>query len=238
MSHPDYSSTDPRDHAVDATEVNQQSLWAMYAVFSVDHMLPADVDLGPAVASASDAGVDVRGWYDLGGFRADADLLIWWTADSAEALQAAYHGFRNSDLGHFLAPVWSTVATHRPSEFNKQHLPSCFAGVAPRDWCAVYPFVRSYEWYLLDAAERSRMLREHGMKGMEYSDVKASTLASFALGDYEWILALEADTPTRLVDCMNAMRYVDARMHVREETPFFTGPRVTPDQWLERQPRG
>jgi len=115
LSHPDYSSTDPRDHAVDATEVNQQSLWAMYAVFSVDHMLPADVDLGPAVASASDAGVDVRGWYDLGGFRADADLLIWWTADSAEALQAAYHGFRNSDLGHFLAPAWSTVATHQPS---------------------------------------------------------------------------------------------------------------------------
>jgi len=79
------------------------------------------------------------------------------------------------------------------------------------------------------------MLREHGMKGMEYSDVKASTLASFALGDYEWILTLEGDDLARLVDVMKDMRYVEARRHVDIDTPFYTGERVDPDTWAGRQ---
>ena len=58
------------------------------------------------------------------------------------------------------------------------------------------------------------------------SDVRANTIASFALGDYEWLLAFEAEELTRIVDLMRELRDTEARMHVREETPFFTGPRV------------
>ena len=81
------------------------------------------------------------------------------------------------------------------------------------------------------------MLREHGMAARGFVDVKASTLSGFALGDYEWILAFEADEPHRLVEIMHHLRATQARLHVREETPFFTGPRVELAEWLERQPR-
>ncbi|QCV94204.1 hydrogen peroxide-dependent heme synthase [Acidipropionibacterium acidipropionici] len=235
--------TDARDHAVQPDEVNRASLWAMYSVFKVSDPLPSDdAALADLVTGSIDwaagAGAETRGWYDLSGLRADADLLVWWTAADAAALQETYHRFVGSGLGRHLSPVWSNLAVHRPAEFNKSHLPSCFAGVAPRRWACFYPFVRTKDWYLLDAGDRSRMLREHGISGAASPDVKASTLAAFALGDYEWILTLEADDPARLVDVMKDLRYVEARRHVDVDTPFFTGERVDPDTWARRQLRG
>src|SRR3546814_7894424 len=84
------------------------------------------------------------------------------------------------------------MALHRPAEFNRSHLPA-FLSEDPKKHVAVYPFVRSYEWYLLEDAERRRLLAEHGGMARDYPDVRANTVPSFALGDYEWILAFEAD---------------------------------------------
>jgi chlorite dismutase len=72
------------------------------------------------------------------------------------------------------------------------------------------------------------MLAEHGMMGREFEDVRANTVAAFGLGDYEWLLAFEADELHRIVDLMRELRASRARRHVREEIPFFTGPRVEP----------
>ncbi len=96
----------------------------------------------------------------------------------------------------------------------------------PADFVCVYPFVRSYEWYLLPDAERRTMLAEHGKMAREYPDVRANTVSSFALGDYEWILAFEADELHRIVDLMRHLRGAEARRHTREEVPFYTGTRT------------
>ena len=93
--------------------------------------------------------------------------------------------------------------------------------------------MRSYEWYVLPAAERGEMLADHGRKGREYPQVQSNTVASFALGDYEWILALEADDVTDLVDLMRHLRATEARRHVREEVPFFTGRRIDASELAE-----
>ena len=69
------------------------------------------------------------------------------------------------------------------------------------------------------------MLAEHGKMAREYPDVRANTVACFALNDYEWMLAFEADELHRIVDLMRVLRGAEARRHTREETPFFTGPR-------------
>jgi len=132
--------------------------------------------------------------------------------------------------------VWSAVALHRPAEFNKSHLPAFIAGEDPGDYICVYPFVRSLDWYLLPDDDRRRMLVEHGMGGREYPDVRANTVPAFALGDYEWILAFEGPDLARIVELMWKLRYTDARRHVREETPFFTGPRVGIEQLVANLP--
>ena len=153
--------------------------------------------------------------------------MIWTHAERVEALQATYADFRRTTaLGRASTPVWSSVALHRPAEFNKSHIPAFLAGEEPGAYICVYPFVRSYEWYLLPDEERRRMLAEHGMAAREYKDVRANTVPAFALGDYEWLLAFEAPELHRIVDLMRELRATDARRHTREETPFFTGPRV------------
>ncbi len=40
----------------------------------------------------------------------------------------------------------------------------------------------------------------------DYPDVRANTVSSFALGDYEWMLAFEADELDRIVDLMRHLR--------------------------------
>jgi len=77
------------------------------------------------------------------------------------------------------------------------------------------------------------MLGQHGRQGSEYRSVLTNTVASFALGDYEWILALEDDDLTNLVDLMRHLRATDARLHVREEIPFYTGRRIDTAELVE-----
>jgi len=225
-----------------AKEINDTIRYAMWSVFKLDRVLgdadraaeAAEVDA--LVARLAEDDVVVRGSYDVSGIRADADLMIWWHASTAEALQAAYNAFRRTALGSRMAPVWSQTALHRPAEFNRSHIPAFMADEEVRDWVCVYPFVRSYEWYLLPEDERRDMLKEHGMQARPYPDVRANTVASFALGDYEWMLAFEADELHRIVDLMRELRASRARRHVREEVPFYTGRKRTWDELTQLWP--
>jgi chlorite dismutase len=211
-------------------ELNDTIRYTMWSVFRAERPLPAlREDVAGEVEALFEqlAGKDVtiRGTYDVSGLRADADLMIWWHSASSDALQEAYALLRRTALGRHLAPVWSQLALHRPAEFNKSHVPAFLAGDEARSYLCVYPFVRSYEWYLLPDEQRREMLAEHGRMARGYPDVRANTVASFALGDYEWMLAFEADELPRIVDLMRDLRASSARRHVREEVPFYTGRR-------------
>ncbi len=213
-------------------EINDTIRYAMWSVFAVAEpvgdgdrdALATEVEELFAGLAAED--VVVRGTYDVAGLRAEADVMVWWHAATIEALQEAYHALLRTAWGAHLEPVWSVAALHRPAEFNKSHIPAFMADEEARDYVCVYPFVRSYEWYLLPDEERRALLVEHGRMAREYPDVRANTIASFALGDYEWVLAFEADELHRIVDLMRELRASGARRHVREEVPFYTGPRV------------
>ena len=158
-------------------------------------------------------------------------------AEDVEAVQAAYTGFRReTPLGQSSEPVWSNVALHRPAEFNKSHIPAFLAGEDPKKYICVYPFVRSYEWYLLPDDERRAMLAEHGRMAAPYPDVRANTVSSFGLNDYEWLLAFEADELHRIVDLMRHLRAAKARLHTREELPFYTGRRKSVAELIDSLP--
>jgi len=212
---------------LDLDALNASTSYTMYSVFARtdSSSTRAAEDAVTALRPLEARGLTTRGWYDVAGFRADADLLVWWVAQDSGLLQDAYLALRASDLGQALRPVWSQVGIHRPAEFNRSHVPAFMSGSEPQPYLCVYPFVRSTEWYLLPEAERKEMLREHGMLARPYPDVRANTVASFALGDYEWLLAFEAAEVHRIVDLMRELRAAAARRHMREEVPFFTGRR-------------
>ncbi len=231
----------PEPAALDTERINSEIRYAMYSVFRTVSPLGEDrADLAAEVSALLDGlageGVVVRGVYDVSGLRADADFMVWWHADNVEALQSAYQRLRRTRLGAFLEPVWSNVGLHRPAEFNRGHVPAFLSGEEPGSYVCVYPFVRSYDWYVLEEDDRRAMLREHGLAARDYGDVRANTISAFALGDYEWLLAFEAEELHRIVDLMRELRAVRARLHVREEIPFFTGPRVAVADLVDRLP--
>jgi chlorite dismutase len=222
-----------------ARELNELIRYTMWSVFKVsDRSLldgaadrdPVAAELTELVDQAAGKGVITRGCYDVQGMRADADYMLWWVAPTSDELQEMYARFRRTRLGRASEPVFSAMALHRPAEFNKSHIPAFLAGEEAKNYVSVYPFVRSYEWYLMDDGERRQMLAEHGMMAREYPDVRANTVSCFSLNDFEWMLAFEADELHRIVDLMRHLRGAQARRHTRVEIPFFTGRRKSPAQ--------
>ena len=230
-------------NAARVREINDSIRYTMWSVFRLRDVLGPAADraaegaeVEKLFAELDESDTVVRGVYDVSGLRADADVMVWTHATTSEELQAAYHRFRRTAFGARLDPVWSQMALHRPAEFNKSHVPAFLADEDPKKHVCVYPFVRSYEWYLLEDEERRAMLAEHGKMARDYKDVRANTVASFALGDYEWLLAFEADELYRIVDLMRHLRGSTARRHVREEIPFYTGALTPIAELVDRLP--
>jgi len=234
-----------------ARDLNELIRYTMWSVFRLRDSAAGDAawsggrpagrdrfaaEIDDLLEQAAGKGIVTRGCYDLQGLRADADYMFWWIAPSADDLQEMYARFRRTQLGRISQPVWSAMALHRPAEFNKSHIPAFLAGEEPGTYVCVYPFVRSYEWYLLEDTERRAMLAEHGMMAREYPDVRANTVSCFALNDYEWMLAFEADELHRIVDLMRHLRGARARLHTRVEIPFYTGRRKPARELLDALP--
>jgi peroxiredoxin len=228
---PDNENPPADGQGLSARELNEQILYTQWSVFRSTAPLP-DADRGAFSQEAqglldavADKQVYTRGIYDISGLKAEADFMIWWTCPDVEAIQETYSRFRQTQLGRHLEPVWSSVGLHRPAEFNRSHIPAYVAREDPKKWVCVYPFVRSLEWYLLPDFERRGMLAEHGQMGRDFADVRANTVAAFGLGDYEWLLAFEADELPRILDCIRHLRASRARLHTKLEVPFWTGVR-------------
>ena len=220
-----------------ANEEATEQFFTLWTVFkrsaSVARSSEAAAEFEALTARLAEAGVIHRGSYDVSGMRADADVMVWLHGPKPEDLQRAVREIRRSNLFAGTDVVWSAMGVHREAEFAKNHTPAYSRGVAPAEWLCVYPFVRSYEWYLLPDAERGAMLRDHGMLGRDFPQVISNTVSSFALGDWEWILGLEAPELVDLVDLMRHLRATEARNHVREEVPFYTGRRVSAEEVAE-----
>ncbi len=132
-----------------ANELNALIRYTMWSVFRLasplgdDQRTAAAEEVAGLFEELAGKDVVVRGTYDVSGLRADADLMVWWHAESPDALQEAYTRLRRTALGRHLQPVWSQMALHRPAEFNRSHVPAFLADEEPRRYLCVYPFVRS-----------------------------------------------------------------------------------------------
>ncbi len=223
--------------SVTKTDESAEQFFTLWTVFKrsaeVARGADAAADFDALTARLAEDGVVHRGSYDVSAMRADADIMVWLHGPRAEDLQRAVRDIRRSTLFAGTEIVWSAMGVHREAEFAKNHTPAFSRGVAPAEWLCVYPFVRSYEWYLLPDAERGAMLRDHGLLGRDFPQVISNTVSSFALGDWEWILGLEAPELVDLVDLMRHLRATEARHHVREEIPFYTGRRVSAAEIVE-----
>jgi peroxiredoxin len=209
--------------------MTEETIYAAYPVFRAlpERMAGIDREVAAkefgALLDDYSGRVETRGVYSTAGFSAKADLMLWWVAKSAEDIQDILVAARHTQLGRALEHTEEFLGLVRPAEFSPEHLPSFLKGKPPLKFLCVYPFVRTPEWYLLPAEERAGFLREHGEAARPFSDVQANTTSAFGLGDWEWILAFEANSPDRIVDLIRTLRSTEARRFTKVEIPFVTG---------------
>lgn len=203
----------------------------VFASYPVYRALPAlaDIDRDVAIKEVDAlfeefAGrIETRGVYSTASFSAGSDIMFWLIASNADDIQDLQVAFRRTQLGRALEQTHAFLGLVRPAEFAPDHQPAFVQGRPARKYVSVYPFVRTPQWYLLDPEERATHLRSHGVLGREFPDVEPNTTSAFGLGDYEWILAFEADSLDRLVELIRRLRGNESRLYVKEETPFVTG---------------
>jgi hydrogen peroxide-dependent heme synthase len=89
-------------------------------------------------------------------------------------------------------------------------------------------------WFLLDFAERSRMMTEHGRTGMTFGG-KVTQLITVGLGydDWEWGVTLWARNPEFLKDIVYRMRFDEASARYAEFGPFYVSYVTTPQEVLK-----
>ncbi|REJ68103.1 MAG: heme-dependent peroxidase [Planctomycetota bacterium] len=97
------------------------------------------------------------------------------------------------------------------------------------DWPATcfYPMNKSRvpgaNWFLLDFAERYRLMAEHGRTGMTFGGkVTQLITVSVGLDDWEWGVTLWARNPEFLKDIVYRMRFDEASAAYAEFGPFYT----------------
>ena len=208
-----------------------ETIYALYPVFRArDRFRDLSPDaLADVVQEAEnlyksfEGRVEVRGTYSTVGFRADADLMLWLVGRTPEDVQGFLSEFRRTQVGRLTDLAFTFMGVVKPAEFTADHRPAFVKGEPPKTYLCVYPFVRTPEWYLLPREERGALLAEHGVIGREFPEILANTTSAFGLGDWEWILAFEADRADTLVDCIRRLRDARARTYTKEEIPFVTG---------------
>ena len=219
---------------LDYAALNSTVRYTMWSVFRVepgrlgDDRVAAATQAAEFVEALEGKDVVVRGIYDLAGMRADADYMIWWHAEEIEALQAAYADWRRSTaVGRASVPVWSQVALHRPAEFNKSHIPAFLAGeeAAPlRVRLPVRPLLRLVPAARRGAPHHARRPRQGGprLPGRARQHRRLRSRSATTSGSSR---SRPTSCTASSTSCAH-LRATEARRHVREEVPFFTGPRV------------
>lgn len=207
--------------------MTDELVFSSYPAFRIPHGIETPKDLLAKeiveLFAEFDDRIEVRGTYSTTGLDARTDLMFWWIAKNPDDIQDLHVAFKRTALGRATDQVHAFLGVVRPAEFAKDHLPAFVKGEAPKKFLTVYPFVRTPDWYLLDPRERGTLLKDHGEAGREFPDVLANTTSAFGIGDYEWILAFEADSIDRIVDLIRRLRATDARRYTKVEVPFVSG---------------
>lgn len=167
--------------------------------------------------------VQVRGVYSTAGLSPEVDLILWVVADDAEDLHNLAVDLNRTPLGRALDVQRVYLGTAANSQYDPSHGPAFLQGKAPKKYLSVYPFIKTPEWFLLPFEKRRELMRSHGAMGLEYPSVQTNTVSSFGIADQEWIVALEDDDPSILVQMVQRLREAEVRKWTQVDTPIYLG---------------
>lgn len=224
--------------------------FSMWTAFQLSSTLPLDKQdraelvrealrevSGGDNATSEDLEVVVRGWYDLSGMRSDADLMVWLHGPSLACVQRAFERLRASNFGRCIEPVWSNVAIAGTNQVGSEHTPAFLADRGASKFVTVYPVIRATDWYQQPESRQDDAIDEWARCADNRDASHASILSAVGLGDYDWIVAIEADDVIDMVNHVHGVQKSQASAQLKVETPVFTGSLINLALWADRQPQ-
>jgi len=166
--------------------------------------------------------------YTTVGMRADSDIMLWRICYELDDLQQMSTEMSHTGLGKYLRTAHSFLAMTKRSTYIMEHAhegqTDSRGTIVPgkHKYLFIYPFVKSRDWYRLNAPARQGMMNEHIAVGHKYPRVKLNTTYSFGLDDQEFVVAFESDYPEDFVDLVMELRETDASRYTARDTPIFT----------------
>ena len=163
--------------------------------------------------------------YSMIGLKAGVDVLLWSLAPTLDALEEKSAAVLRSGMGSWMTPRHSFLGLIRPSQYVKRPTPqeqSLFAGERSA-YLIVYPFTKSADWYLLDQAERQRVMNEHMKVGHRYQQVRQLLAYSFGVDDMDFLVAYETDDLSAFGELVRELRGTESRRSTVRDTPILTG---------------
>ncbi len=164
--------------------------------------------------------------FSLMGLRADADFMLWRISYDLEPFEEMTAALLKTGLGKYLTVAYSYFGLSRRSIYVGEHTPGFenrrYIVPGEGDYLFVYPFVKTRAWYRLPLEERQHMMNEHMRIGREHYPIKNNTAYCFGIGDYEFILSFEAESPEKFQDLMMELRESEASSYTELDTPIFT----------------
>lgn len=183
----------------------------------------AAVEEFAGVLEAPGEGVTLRGIYSSIGLRPDVDMIIWVHAPKLEQLTELAVRLDQTAIGRGLRRAQGYIGAAGMSQYDPNHGPAFLKGIASKRYLSVYPFTKTPDWFLLDFAERRRLMLEHGEMGREFPEILTNTVNSFGVQDQEFIVALEDDDPNQLIKMVQKLRGAEVRKWTAVDTPIYLG---------------
>ncbi len=162
--------------------------------------------------------------YSSVGLQPGADVLVWSLGPSLEAVEERAAEILRTGLGAWMSVDQSLIGIIRPSQYVKKPTAqeqSLFAGERSK-YLIVYPFTKSTEWYLLEAATRQTVMNEHMKIGHRYQQVSQLLAYSFGIDDMDFIVAYETDDLTAFMELVRELRATESRRSTVRDTPILT----------------
>ena len=163
--------------------------------------------------------------YSMVGLQPGADLLLWSLGPSLESLEEVSARVLRTGMGRWMNVHESFLGVIQPSQYVKKPTPqeqSLFSGERSR-YLVVYPFTKSAEWYLLDRAERQRIMNGHMRVGHGFPEVRQLLANSFGVDDMDFLVAYETDDLPKFSELVRALRETESRRSTVRDTPILTG---------------
>jgi chlorite dismutase len=159
----------------------------------------------------------------------EADFLIWSAAEleSDGTTRDFMKGFAKASnkARRFLDPqlaLWGFTAQSTYSRARSAQEIDPFDGQRST-YLAIYPFVKTEDWYLLSRDARQGMMNEHIRLGKQYPSIHQLLLYSFGIQDQEFVVVYEMEDLPLFSKLVQELRRTDARVYTRRDTPLYTG---------------